>query len=172
MITATQTIGPFFGKGLARENGAKLFPDATAGKRVAVAGRVLDGKGTGVSDAMVELWQADAAGKFASGGYAGSCPGFGRVYSGADGSFSFETVVPGRVGGAAPHAMVTVFARGLLGHLFTRVYFEGEAGLDSDEVLKKAGARGATLVAKKVGEGKYAWDVVLQGERETVFLEV
>jgi protocatechuate 3,4-dioxygenase alpha subunit len=170
--TASQTIGPFFAVGLGRENGAKLFPDGAAGRRITVSGRVLDGEGKPVADAMLELWQADASGKFASGGHAGSCPGFGRVWTGEDGAFSFETRMPGRVEGQAAHILVTVFARGLLAHLFTRIYFEGEEALDADALLKLAGARRGTLIARKREVSRYEWDLVLQGNGETVFLEV
>ena len=172
ITTASQTIGPFFAVGLLRENGAKLFPDGAAGRRITVAGRVLDGEGIPVSDAMLELWQADASGKFASGAYARSCPGFGRVHTGEDGAFAFESVMPGQVEGQAAHVLVTVFARGLLGHVFTRIYFEGEEGLDADAVLKLAGERRGTLIAKRRDASRYDWDLVLRGKGETVFLEV
>jgi protocatechuate 3,4-dioxygenase alpha subunit len=177
-ITASQTVGPFFKDGLAWKDGDRGFPPGTPGRRIAVEGRVVDGNGDPVPDALLEFWQPDASGAF-GGPTPGSCAGFGRVPTDGDGRFAFATVLPGRVPGAdgalqAPHLAVTVHARGLTHHLHTRVYFAGEAANAGDAVLKLAGPRAATLVAQRAaGEGAgYRWDVVLQGPHETVFLEV
>lgn len=177
-ITASQTVGPFFRDGLAWKDGDRGFPPETPGRQIAVEGRVVDGNGDPVPDALLEFWQPDASGKF-GGPTPASCAGFGRVPTDGTGRFAFTTVLPGRVPGAdgalqAPHLAVTILARGLTHHLHTRVYFEGEAANADDAVLRRAGPRAATLVAQRPGRegGAYRWDVSLQGAHETVFLEV
>jgi protocatechuate 3,4-dioxygenase alpha subunit len=146
-------------------------------------GRLLDGDGLAVSDAMIEIWQADGQGR-----YPGHDPalsnarfkGFGRCETGRDGAFSFRTVkpagVPGPNGGdQAPHVNVGVFARGLLRRLFTRIYFEDEAANADDPILALVPAeRRATLIARREpgsGEPVYRLDIRLQGGDETVFFE-
>jgi protocatechuate 3,4-dioxygenase alpha subunit len=150
-----------------------------AGERIAVAGRVLDGDGKPVSDALLELWQADPGGRYPGpgAGPAGPFRGFGRVATDAEGAFRFTTVVPGRVPGPggrlqAPHVAVAVFMRGLLRHLTTRMYFPGEA-VGSDPILELVEpARRATLVARPGPTPRLLeWNVVLQGEGETVFFD-
>jgi protocatechuate 3,4-dioxygenase alpha subunit len=174
VLTGSQTIGPFFKYGLAWEKGEQAFPASAAGEAIEITGRVLDGAGAPIVDAMVEFWQADAAGKF-GGPVPGSCAGFARAYTDAQGRYRFTTrkpAAPAGAAGAAPHIMVCLFSRGLLNHLFTRLYFEGEAANASDPLLKAAGERAATLVASRGVPGKYGWDIVLQGGRETVFLDI
>jgi protocatechuate 3,4-dioxygenase alpha subunit len=102
-------------------------------------------------------------------------PILARAYTDAEGRYRFTTrkpAVPAGAAGSAPHIAVCLFSRGLLNHLFTRVYFESEAANAADPVLKAAGERAATLIAAKNGAGKYTWDIVLQGGQETVFLDL
>ena len=166
--TASQTAGPFFRGALHRPD----WEDLTAhleGKPVRISGRVLDRDGAGVFDAMLELWQADAEGHYAD----GQVRGFGRVCTGEGGDFTFTTVVPGAVDGQAPHINVSVFARGLLKRLVTRIYFaDRERENGADPILAGVpAARRATLIAKSDGHGAYQFDIRLQGRDETVFFE-
>jgi protocatechuate 3,4-dioxygenase alpha subunit len=183
--TTWQTVGPYFRIGL-----EWLFVDdvagpGTAGERVEIEGRVLDADGNGVPDAMLELWQANTEGKYnhpddpqekcADAGFRG----FGRIPTAEDGSFRLRTVKPGRVPGPegklqAPHIVVSVFMRGLLRRLVTRIYFPGDTANSEDYALHLVGpARRDTLIARKSGkrEGLLEWNVVLQGQNETVFFD-
>ena len=177
LITASQTIGPFFADGLRWEEGAVLFPGSAPGRHIRLEGAVVDGAGRTVPDSLIEFWQADAAGRF--GGPRGStCSGFGRVMTDREGRYEIRTVMPGQVPGPtgapqAPHILVVVFARGLLRQVVTRVYFAGENANSQDTVLGLCGARADTLIATRhaSGENVYHWDIVLQGEKETVFFE-
>jgi protocatechuate 3,4-dioxygenase alpha subunit len=172
-LTSSQTIGPFFKYGLAWEKGEQAFPADAAGEKIEISGRLIDGAGAPINDSMIEFWQADGSGKF-GGPVPGSCAGFARANTDAEGRFRFTTrkpAVPAGEKGAAPHILVCLFSRGMLKHLYTRLYFEGEAANAGDPVLKAAGERAATLIAAKNGAGKYSWDIVLQGGRETVFLD-
>jgi protocatechuate 3,4-dioxygenase alpha subunit len=188
-VTPSQTIGPFFHDALIWTGGAIVAGPDVAGKRVVVEGRLLDGQGTPVTDALVELWQANAAGRYDHPEDTQDKPltpgfkGFGRAPTGEDGSFRFVTMKPGRVPGRgnalqAPHLNLTIFARGLLRHLQTRLYFGDEAAANAeDPVLGSLPAeRRATLVAAPDGtaaEGKrYRLDIHLQGDAETVFFAV
>lgn len=160
-LTPSQTVGPFFHLGLAWPRAATV-PGARA-----LTGQILDGAGAPVPDALLELWQADAAGVPAPD------HGLQRASVDADGRFSFQLLKPGAMNGAAPHLALTVFARGLLRHLHTRIYFpEDEALHDSDPVLARIPrARRATLIARRVGPD-YRFDIHLQGPQETVFFDV
>ena len=175
LITASQTIGPFFADGLRWEEGAVLFPGSAPGRHIRLAGSVIDGTGTAVPDSLLEFWQADAAGRF--GGARGrTCSGFGRVMTDGNGRYEVRTVIPGQVAGAtgslqAPHILVVLFARGLLKQIVTRVYFEGEGANETDPVLGLCGARAQTLIARRADAHVFRWDIVLQGEKETVFFE-
>ena len=181
--TAHQTVGPYFSIGLAPLYRADLAPDGVAGVRVTIAGRVLDGDGTPVNDALLELWQADADGRYAHpdddrGPVADPrFTGFGRVATDADGRFEFTTLEPGAVPGPdgrmqAPHLAVSVFMRGLSRHLVTRIYFDGEPANADDPILRLVPpARRDTLVARTIRPGQFVWDVILQGDRETVFFD-
>lgn len=176
--TASQTAGPYWHlidfptwADLLRADG----PNAgfTGGQRILLTGRITDGDGAPCTDAMVEIWQADPEGS-----YEGEFHGFGRCATDAEGRFRFVTVRPGPVRGRgnatqAPHVTITIFARGLLTHLTTRLYFAGEALNATDPVLLAVPeARRGTLLAQPAGEGEWRLDIRLQGEGETVFLEV
>ncbi len=174
----SQTIGPFFGMALPWPGGPFVVKEGTAGA-IRLRGRVLDGAGEAVPDALVEIWQADADGRIAD---AANDPdafrGFGRCPTDRDGGYAFLTVKPGRVRGAdgathAPHVLVSVFARGLLKRAVTRIYFPDEVETNRvDPVLLQVGdARDrATLLAAKT-DGGYVFDIRLQGKGETVFFE-
>lgn len=183
--TPSQTVGPFFHYGLTDNHAiADLVSPDTRGRRIELAGRVFDADGNGVPDAMIEIWQANAEGKYRHPEDRQDKPvdpafsGFGRCPTGEDGSYRFHTVMPGPVPGLgnalqAPHILVNVFARGLLKQLVTRAYFAGEPLNASDPVLAlidDAGRR-ATLIAEEVGEGRFVFDIRLAGEGETVFFE-
>jgi protocatechuate 3,4-dioxygenase, alpha subunit len=184
LATPSQTVGPFFSIGLQRLGAAELAPPGVAGERVTVEGRVLDGDGQPVPDALLELWQANAHGRYAHSEDTQDGPldprfrGFGRVPTDRDGRFRFATIRPGKVPGPggtlqAPHIAVSVFARGLLRRLVTRLYFPDDPAHASDPVLALVPPdRRSTLIARR-GDGPAAllWDVVLQGAGETVFFD-
>jgi protocatechuate 3,4-dioxygenase alpha subunit len=184
--TPSQTVGPFFHLGFTATFDGTLARPGAKGERVRMICRVFDGDGVPVPDAMIELWQADAEGKY----HHSDDPqnkildpafrGFGRMATSEDGSCVFETIKPGRVPGLrntlqAPHLNVSVFARGILKRLATRIYFSGDAANAEDPVLALVPAnRRATLMARSDGEhpGNWKFDVHLCGERETVFFDV
>jgi protocatechuate 3,4-dioxygenase alpha subunit len=186
--TPSQTVGPFFGVGLSRPSPGQnvLVNDRTSGERVRLEGTVFDGAGQVVEDALIEIWQANAQGRYRhelDTGPASLDPhffGFGRCPTDSSGAFDFDTVKPGVIHGRdgqqhAPHINVTVFARGMLVHAFTRMYFSGDS-LDADPVLALVdAARRGTLVGERRvpddGCVVYHWDIHLQGERETVFFD-
>lgn len=181
--TPSQTIGPFFAVGLIWADGPDVVPGDTPGA-VRIRGRVLDGAGEPVPDALVESWQADPAGCFAHPddprGPGGGFRGFGRSATGPEGRWAIRTLKPGPVpapdGGGleAPHIDVSVFARGLLSRLVTRIYFPDEAEANAaDPVLGSIPDPGvrARLVAVPDGDG-LRFDIHLQGERETPFLAI
>lgn len=165
--TPSQTIGPFFHLGL-RWPGAGRVAFAEKGTPVVLTGRITDGAGEAVGDALFETWQRCATGGTPAGAAGGANPnGFGRVETAADGTFRIETTMPG---GTAPSIDVSIFARGLLKPLKTRVYFSRDAARADPDLASIAGSpRLATLVAKSAGNNEYRWDVRLQGEGETVF---
>ncbi|MGH6968350.1 MAG: protocatechuate 3,4-dioxygenase subunit alpha [Stellaceae bacterium] len=187
--TATQTAGPFFHFGLVRPEWADLADGGKAkGDRIVLEGRVTDGDGSPLPDAIVEIWHANAAGKYAHPDDKQDKPldphfrGFGRVFTDKDGIYLFTTVKPGAVPGRgnalqAPHIAVSIAARGLLHHLFTRVYFAGESLNASDPVLATIDdpARQRTLIAapngKANGAAVWRFDIALQGKGETVFFD-
>lgn len=189
--TPSQTVGPYFAYALTPEPYGypgiatnRLVGLDTPGERITILGCVFDGNGDPVEDALVEIWQADAAGRYADapGGGRADFTGFGRCGTDARGRFSFETVKPGRVPGPdgrlqAPHIAVILTARGLLNHLFTRIYFaEEEQANAEDPILARVPAeRRATLLAAPEEHASgpvYRFDIHLQGERETVFFDV
>ena len=189
-LTPSQTVGPYLTIGLAAADrpgsavGPNVVPPGTPG-RIVISGSVVDGDGAGLPDALVETWQADPAGRFASaeGGLAASAVpgfiGFGRAATGQDGGYAIATVKPGRLPTGdgryeAPHLDVSVFARGLLDRVVTRIYFaDEEAANATDPVLTSLPEpqRAATLLATPTADG-YRFDVHLQGDRETVFFDV
>jgi protocatechuate 3,4-dioxygenase alpha subunit len=179
--TPSQTVGPYLSIGLPWEDGPFVVPEGTPGA-VTIRGTVYDGEGAPVPDALIETWQADAEGRFDHPddprGRVTGFRGFGRCPTDPQGNYEIRTVVPGAVpgqGGAtqAPHIDVSVFARGLLHRVVTRIYFpQNEAANAADAVLAAVPAeRRHTLVAT-AGEGGYRFDVRLQGEGETVFFDV
>jgi protocatechuate 3,4-dioxygenase alpha subunit len=206
--TPWQTVGPFFHYGLPWRGGADLlgasdlgartdlFPEAhnllngpaakgaVTGERIEIRGRVLDSSGDPVPDAMVEIWQANAAGRYANAAderehlaLDEGFTGFGRCATSAEGEYRFLTVRPGRVPGPgntlqAPHIAIGVFGRGLLKRLVTRLYFADEPSNAEDPVLERVPQdRRATLIARSV-DGAWRFDIVLQGENETVFFDI
>jgi len=184
ITTSSQTVGPYVKIGFTPMTVDAIAPAGVAGERVTIRGRLFEGDGKPVSDGVLEIWQADADGRYAHpegavDGKRAAFRGFGRVLTGADGGFRFSTVKPGSVPGQddrmqAPHLVVTVFMRGLLKHLLTRIYFPGDPANAEDPVLKLVPAgRRDTLIAAASGSDKSAleWNVVVQGPRETVFFD-
>ncbi|WP_066937347.1 protocatechuate 3,4-dioxygenase subunit alpha [Microtetraspora fusca] len=182
--TPSQTVGPFFGYALPFPGGGDLVPPGHP-RAITVHGAVLDGAGQPIPDALLEFWQADPAGGLAgapgsmrrdpvTGSFAGRSgvgfTGFGRVATDADGHWTLRTLPPGPAApGALPYISVCVFARGLLHHLYTRVYLEDGAG---DPLLDSLDPdRRATLIARPEQDGAYRFDIHLQGSEETVFLD-
>ena len=207
--TPWQTLGPFFHTSLPWKGGADLVGrsdigvradlipaghdllhrqgarGAIGGRVIDIAGVVFDGDGAPVPDALIEIWQANAAGRYNSPADArdtipieADFTGFGRAATGEDGGYRFRTVLPGRVPGPgnslqAPHAALSVLGRGLLKRLVTRVYFEDGEGNDEDPILALAASeRRGTLIARREGPSGYRFDIHLQGEHETVFFDV
>jgi len=185
ITTSSQTVGPYVKIGFESLAIEDLAPAGATGERITLTGRVLDGDGEPVNDGVVEIWQANAHGKYAHPEDAQDKPldtafrGFGRSLTRTDGGFRFTTIKPGAVpgpGGAtqAPHIVVTVFMRGLLKHLITRVYFPDEPTNADDLVLKLVPQeRRASLIAKHAPGDKAVleWNVVVQGKDETVFFD-
>ena len=182
--TTSQTVGPFFSIGLDWLRKVDLAGPGVSGERVTIAGRVLDGDGKPVPDALLEIWQANSHGKYAHPEDTQNKPlepgfqGYGRVGVDADGRFRFTTVKPGAVPGAdgkmqAPHIAVSVFARGLQIRLVTRIYLPDEAANAGDPILNLVEpSRRGTLIAKKTAtQGFLEWNVILQGTDETVFFD-
>ena len=191
--TPSQTVGPFFAYGLTPEQygypfrslaGPILVDSDTPGERIRITGRVLDGKGNPVPDAMIEIWQANAEGRYAhpadQRGSNVRFKGFGRCGTGTDpeNRFAFETIKPGPIGdGQAPHVNVIVFMRGMLSHVYTRIYFadEGEANAHDRVLASIDEARRDTLIAAREmtpGGAVYRFDLHMQGPDETVFFDV
>lgn len=189
LLTSSQTVGPFFDPALLREDGRRhvLFQPETTGQRIRIEGHVLDGDRLPIPDALVEIWQANASGRYNHPLDHGPAPldpsfsGFGRSGTENDGLYWFETIKPGPVRFdterlQAPHICVTVFARGLLNHLVTRLYFADEPTNAADPILQYVPEkRRATLLAQRHLEGSsvvYSLDIKLQGEDETAFFNV
>ena len=204
--TPSQTVGPFFHYGLPWKGGADLVGKSDMGARpdlfgeahyvlnlsaptgtpegevIEIAGQVFDAKGDVVLDAMIEIWQANAAGRYASDDdtrddvpFDPHFVGFGRASVDADGIYRFRTIRPGRVPGPgdtlqAPHLAVSVFGRGIIKRLATRLYFADGEGNDADPVLGAVPAdRRETLIARFRDDGRWWFDIHLQGDAETVF---
>ncbi len=190
--TPSQTVGPYFAYGLSPQqygfkfksiaSGSLLTAD-TVGEHIRIEGRVLDGRGVPVKDALIEIWQADAEGRYAHPADPrqrnASFAGFGRCGTGTDPAcrFQFDTIKPGTVDGVqAPHINMVVQMRGLLNHAFTRIYFADEAAANNrDPVLLSVPlGRRSTLIAPRVATPAgvvYQFDIHMQGEQETVFFD-
>jgi protocatechuate 3,4-dioxygenase alpha subunit len=183
LLTPSQTVGPFLSIGLTWSGGHLVVPEGTPGA-IRISGVLLDGAGAPVPDGVIETWQADPGGRFdhpddprgavsTSGG--SGFAGFGRCPTDEDGRFEIVTVKPGALGdGQAPHIDVSVLARGLLDRVVTRIYFPDEEAANAADPLLSGlpPERAATLVAQPAGEGELRFDIRLQGENETVFLQV
>lgn len=173
--TPSQTVGPFFSHALTPDHPAldrlagNRLP-AASGTPIRIEGRVTDGAGDPVTDALIEIWQPGPGGSR-------RFRGFGRAATDEAGGYWFETVKPRAAGqGPAPHISLAVFARGMLNHAFTRVYFsDEEPANETDELLASIAdrRRGTLIAALRAGGGKrtYRFDIRLRGQRETVFLD-
>jgi len=201
-ITPSQTVGPYFAYGLTPKGRAQwdpngtyswkqtigdnlVTPDAT-GQKIRIEGVVLDGDGLPIPDAMLEIWQADAQGRYAHPRDNRALPntqfkGFGRSACDKNGVFSFETVKPGAVPGPdgktqAPHVVFCIYSRGMLRQVYTRLYFADEAANATDPILALVPEdRRETLIANKQMQGDvpvYRFDIRVQGDTETVFFDV
>jgi protocatechuate 3,4-dioxygenase, alpha subunit len=183
-ITPSQTVGPFFAYGITAEqygygytqiaSGNLIRNNKIEGDRIFISGRVFDGAGNAIPDAVIEIWQCDNAGSYANPSFFG----FGRVGTGTtpDNSFEFETIRPGKMEGQAPHINVIILMRGLLTHAFTRMYFSDEDSANQKDPILNAVAteRRGTLIAQQIQDShrvEYRFDIYMQGERETVFFE-
>lgn len=184
-LTPFSTVGPFF-KLLVRERPEGtdcLVSAATRGERITIAGSLIAGNGEPVDDGLVEIWQADANGRHhhpedpQSELADPAFQGFGRAATARGGSFSFRTIKPGSVPGPdgkpqAPHILISVMARGVMSRCWTRLYFDDESQNDTDPILRLVPAdRRDTLIARRVANGNYEFNIVLQGKGETVFFD-
>ena len=187
--TPSQTVGPFHRIMVPWEGGAELVPPDDP-HAIRIEGRILDGAGQPVDDSVVEVWQANVHGRYAHSEDTREVPlvegfdGFGRAIADREGRFTIVTVKPGCVPGhgegvQAPHLSLSLFARGLLKHLVTRIYFSDEkAANDKDPVLRSiddAGRRETLIAFKQESDGAppvYEFDIHLQGPHETVFFDV
>ena len=179
-VTPSQTVGPFFDRQLLWPDGGSILFAAPGGERITLTGRVFDGNGAPVVDALFETWQADSSGKLVAGGEGARPYGYGRVSTGADGSYTIHTVIPGSFKGQggetyAPQISVTIFARGLLKAVQTRVFLASLEAIKDDPLARVLANsdRLSTLVATRDPNDPkiYRWDVQLQGSAETVFLD-
>ena len=185
-LAASQTVGPFFEIGFAALYQSDLTAPGVAGTIITIHGRILDADRLPVPDAVIEIWQANSFGKYAHPDDEQNKPlepgfsGFGRCPTGSDGTFIFRTVKPGPVPSSneipqAPHINVSIFMRGLLDRLVTRIYFLGDQRNSTDEILKLIEpSRRSTLLARPEGSdpNSYVWSVILQGPGETVFFDL
>jgi len=204
-ITPSQTVGPFFAYGLTPEVrkgrgewkpndlyrwketvGDDLVTPDVSGERIRIEGRVLDGDGAGISDAMIEIWQADSQGRYAHPADRRALPnakfkGHGRSATDKAGRYGFTTIKPGPVPGPngemqAPHILFCIFSRGMLRQIYTRLYFGDEAANGADPILALVPReRRETLIARREtqgGEPIYRFDIRVQGEPETVFFDI
>ena len=201
-ITPSQTVGPFFAYGLAPKGrcqwdpngsyawketvGDNLITHDTAGTKIRIEGLITDGDGKPIDDAMIEIWQSDAQGRYAHARGERPRPnakftGFGRSATDKDGIFSFDTIKPGAVPGPngkpqAPHIVVCIFSRGMLRQVYTRLYFSDEPANAGDAILNLVPAeRRGTLIAHKQPGGAvplYRFDIRVQGDNETVFFDI
>ena len=183
-VTPSQTVGPFFAILVPDRGRVTLRRTSSPGRPALIEGCIRDGAGRPVTDALVEVWQANAAGQCnhpedpSGSDRDKTFEGFGRVHADSEGCFSVDTVKPGRVIGPehrlqAPHLVVGLFARGLLTRLVTRVYFDDEPSNTDDPILAEiTPTRRSSLIATTTGDGHYRFDIALQGPNETVFFDV
>jgi protocatechuate 3,4-dioxygenase, alpha subunit len=171
IATANQTIGPYWHL-IEDASWADLTRFGAAGERIVLTGTVTDGAGDLVTDAAIEIWQTSPA-------PAEDFPAYGRCRTDGNGRFRFTTLRPGPVAGVgnalqAPHIAISIFARGLLKALATRLYFQHEKLNETDPVLSliEDAARRSTLIARPVAPGTWQLDIRLQGDNETVFMEI
>jgi len=185
-LTPSQTVGPYFAMRLPWPDGPYVVPEGTPGA-ITIFGRMYDGAGNVIPDGLVETWQADPDGRFAHpddprgpvpGGYHGF-RAFGRCETAPDGSYKIITLKPGSLpapdgGVEAPHLDVSIFARGMLNRVVSRIYFpdEMEANANDPALSTVPAERRSTLVAVPAGDGLLRWDIHMQGESETVFFDV
>lgn len=202
-LTPSQTVGPYYAYGLTPEGRKKWKPDEelyrwketagdnlvtadTTGERIRIEGIIYDGDGKPIDDAMLEIWQADAQGRYADPRNGKPIPnssfkGHGRSATDASGLFAFDTIKPGQVPGPggrmqAPHIVFAIFSRGMLRQVYTRLYFPDEVANAADPVLALVPAdRRPTLIAtrsERGGQKVYRFDIRVQGDDETVFFEI
>jgi protocatechuate 3,4-dioxygenase alpha subunit len=183
-VTPSQTIGPFYWGTVVKAYRADLAPPGVAGERLSVVLTLHDVQGAVVPDGLFEIWQANSHGRYNHPEDRRNLPldagfeGYGRASTFTDGSSTFTTVKPGRVpwpagGMQAPHINVSIFARGVLNRLATRLYFDGDPALAEDPVLKLVEpGRRDTLIAKRDGNGTWLLPIHLGGPNETVFFDV
>ena len=183
--TSSQTVGPFFAYGLAAQQYQYDFPSLVSGdlrkkdllgQKINVKGQVIDGNDTPIHDALVEIWQADPNGNYDTNPN-GKFFGFGRMGTGSGDfvGFNFKTYKPGKTApNSAPHINITVFARGMLNHLFSRIYFSDEEEENKKDLLLNEldTSLRSRLIAEKENENEYRFDIYLQGDKETVFFDV
>jgi protocatechuate 3,4-dioxygenase, alpha subunit len=182
-VSGFQTLGPYFELLLRSRTEMEMVSADTRGERVTIEGILYDGAGSPIPDGFVEIWQADAEGRYAhpddprrESADSSFC-GYGWRHTSADGGFRFDTIKPGAVPGPdgraqAPHIMVSVMARGILTRFITRLYFEGDPANAQDPILRFVpDARRQTLMARPAGGGHYRFDIRLQGQDETVFFD-
>ena len=181
--STSQTIGPYLRIGLEWMQIEDLAPKGVAGERVSIRGRIIDADGKPVNDAAVEIWQANSHGRYAHPEDTQDKPleknfrGYGRSLTDDEGTFRFQTIKPGRLPGPggklqAPHLSVTIFMRGLLKQLQTRIYFPDDPANAEDPILALVPSeRRATLIARPAGGATLEWNVALQGRNETVFFD-
>ena len=184
--TPSQTVGPFFHYALPYEAGPNLVTAETKGEHIIIEGRVFDGDGLPVTDALIEIWQANAAGRYDHPEDGQDKPldatfgGFGRAPTDEEGTFRFFTIKPGAVPGLhnemqAPHINISILARGVLKRIATRLYFADEAEMNRvDPVLNLVpeGRRKTLIAERDAASPVYRLDLVIQGENETVFFDV
>jgi protocatechuate 3,4-dioxygenase alpha subunit len=173
IATASQTVGPFFHLAGNMDLGCVARP-GVPGERIRLTCRIIDGDGVPVPDALIELWQADASGTYGDPAFGG----FGRLASDENGVCTFETVRPGGAAGQggvsqAPHINLILFARGLLKHLYTRIYFAGDPANEDDAILAMIPVeRRATLIAQAAAPDAWDFEIHLCGDRETAFFDI
>jgi len=182
-LTPSQTIGPFYFGTLINGYRHDLAPAGVAGERIEVVLQLHDAEGAVVPDGLFEIWQANSHGRYNHPDDRRNLPldpnfdGFGRASTWTDGTSRFSTVKPGRVpwpagGMQAPHINISIFARGVLNRLATRLYFDGDPANEGDPVLRMIDAsRRKTLVAKKDAEGAWRLPIHIGGPNETVFFD-